>query len=102
MKEFGVKFYIEGKELISCNLSTGEVDKNEKTIQIDFEEEYLDQILGSFAQIKNLESKIYVAAESEHIFELKESDYGGDFGFTGMSHVILLRDNRQFFNADKE
>jgi hypothetical protein len=75
MKEFGVQFYIEVKQLISCNLSTGEVDKNEKTIQIDFEEEYLDQILDSFAQIKNLESKIYVAAESEHIFfKLQKED----------------------------
>jgi hypothetical protein len=74
MKEFGVEFYIEGKQLSSCNLSTGEVDKNEKTIQIDFEEEYLDQILGSFAQIKNLESKIYVTPESERIFELQKED----------------------------
>lgn len=83
IKEFGVQFYIEGKQLSSCNLSTGEVDKNEKTIRIDFEEEYLDQILGSFAQIKDLESKIYVAPKSESIFEPQEGDLDAEgFCFT--------------------
>jgi len=74
MKEFGVELYIEGKQLSSCNLSTGEVDKNEKIIQIDFEEEYLDQILGSFGEIRNLESKIYVKVGSGSIFEPKPYD----------------------------
>ena len=99
MKEFGVQFYIEVKQLISCNLSTGEVDKNEKTIQIDFEEEYLDQILGSFAQIKNLESKIYVAAESEHIFKKTTSDICQRIG-SGCQ--IILREDKQFFMPEVE
>ena len=76
MKEFGVQFYIECKQFSSCNLSTGEIDKNEKTIQIDFEEEYLDQILGSFQEIKNLKSKIYAALQSEHIFKPSQADIG--------------------------
>ena len=92
MKEFGVEFYIEGKQLSSCNLSTGEVDKNEKTIQIDFEEEYLDQI-------KNLESKIYVAAGSENIFKKTTSDICQRIG-SGCQ--IILREDKQFFMPEVE
>ena len=99
MKEFGVKFYIEGKQLSSCNLLTGEVDKNEKTIRIDFEEEYLDQILGSFAQIKDLESKIYVASGSEHIFQKTTNDICQKIG---NSCQIILRGDKQFFEPEVE
>jgi hypothetical protein len=122
MKEFGVKFYIEGKCIISkcivsSDLSTIDFDK---TIQIDFEEEYLDQILGSFAQIKNLESKIYVAAESEHIFEPKYWDLGrcfkrniianfidgkwenGTVKFDLKTTKIIMRNNIQFFMPEVE
>lgn len=79
MKEFDVKFYIEEKlinckQFSSCDLPTIEYD--DKTIQIDFEEEYLYQILGSFAEIKNLKSKIYVAPESKYIFEPQKGDIG--------------------------
>ena len=99
IKEFGVQLYIEGKQLSSCNLSTGEVDKNEKTIQIDFEQEYLDQILGSFAQIKDLESKIYVSSASEHIFQKTTSDICGK---VGNSCQIILRGDKQFFEPEVE
>lgn len=99
IKEFGVQFYIEVKQLSSCNLSTGEVDKNEKIIQMDFEEEYLDQILGSFEQIKNLKSKIYVASGSEHIFQKTTSDI---CQIVGNSCQIILRGDKQFFEPEVE
>lgn len=126
IKEFGVQCYIESKIISSCNLSTGEIDKSERTIEIDFEEEYLDQILGSYAEIKNLDSKIYVAKESEHIFEPKEGDKGlidnrhcvilesdkwrydewisnSDPYFERSHHgKIIMRDNKQFFMPKKE
>lgn len=101
MKEFGVKLYIEGKQLSSCNLSTGEVDKNEKTIRIDFEEEYLDQVLGSFAEIKDSYNYflLYVSSGSEHIFQKTTSDICQK---VGNSCQIILRGDKQFFEPEVE
>lgn len=95
MKEFGVKFECKSEETAIID----EIEQEDATIY-DFADwgvdaESIADLLESFKN--DYPKKIYVAAESEHIFELKENDYGGDFGFTGMSHVILLRDNKQFF-----
>lgn len=121
-KEFEVKFYIYGEQLIEHNLSTGEVEGSKK-IKIDFEDEYLNQILDSFSEIKNLKSRIYVAKESEHIFKPQELDIGftssrnqtqfnhGAFIFLELKTIgwspidegrIIMRNNKQFFMPEVE
>lgn len=115
MREFGVKFYILGAVVSTVDLHTGK-----KTfvgqIQIDFQEEYLDQVLGSSADIGNLKGKIYVAKESEHIFEPKDGDIGirndeilsyknchWNIMVSGKLEVdIIMRDGKHFFNPENE
>jgi len=106
MKEFGVKFYTEGF--------------------LDIKSDFLEKELGFHLEIRTLynklcqvNSKIYVAPESEHIFKPKVNDLAhydlnggsGVYQFTnkpikwaeGVTNIqIIRRDNKQFFMPEVE
>lgn len=75
MKNFDVKFYVEMKATVSVDLISGETSRGqiEQISLRDFLEEVID---FSVESILSDTHKIYVAAESEHIFESKEGDVG--------------------------
>lgn len=91
----------------------------------EFGVEFIYETRDGFVKLQNVElfgafDKIYVAKESEHIFEPKEGDYGIIKGRIGnsfsrfhqddwVSHAnigilpsIIMRDNKQFFMAKQE
>ena len=108
MKEFGVKFYIKGF--------------------LDVESDFLEKELGFHLEIRTLYNKlcqvnlkIYVAQESEHIFEPKEDDlilhsspdsdydayklWKSDIGSVWLKKYFsktIMRDNKQFFMPEVE
>jgi hypothetical protein len=105
MKEFGVKF--------ECKDTNGDV--------YDFQEWYLNSnnISELSLELENFPISIYVAKESEHIFEPKQGDLGhydlnggsGVYQFTnkpirwaeGVTNIqIIRRDNKQFFMPEVE
>jgi len=90
MKEFGIEFYTKGF--------------------LDVESDFLEKELGFHLEIRTLynklcqvNSKIYVAKESEHIFEPKKHDLGinlvflNSLYFDGLDWFI---ENIKFKNAD--
>ncbi len=112
-KEFGVKFYAD-TEIGLINFADFEVDDGDISIE-------------EFLEITRLYPKqLYVAKESEHIFDPKDMDYGtternvwkgfcqySDVrGYKGWNYVsggvckesvrIIMRDDKQFFNAENE
>ena len=111
MQEFGIKVECEGY--------------NSGYEAFDFYREsqfwrYLQEIIEDLKEGKVDPRKIYVAPESEHIFEPKEKDMlnGGSFVFSlggelkafnmegarliGSNEKIIMRDNKQFFPAEVE
>jgi len=106
MKEFGVKF--------ECKDANGDV--------YDFQEWYLNSnnISELSLELENFPISIYVAKESEHIFEPKKGDegrwlrpigahYANHNGEQWVSHgiepnppEIIIRDNKQFFMPEVE
>jgi hypothetical protein len=107
MKEFGVKFYTKGF--------------------LDVESDFLEKELGFHLEIRTLYNKlcqvnlkIYVAKESEHIFEPKKGDEGRWLRKIGAHYAnyngeqwvsagiepnppeIIMRDNKQFFMPEVE
>tara|TARA_R110000868_G_scaffold104717_2_gene288628 strand:+ start:139 stop:513 length:375 start_codon:yes stop_codon:yes gene_type:complete len=109
MKEFGVKFWANTKSRL-INEVFADVD-----VAISIEE---------LLEITELYPKrLYVAKESEHIFEPKEGDIGfnykggicryedGEWGYTGglesmvvdpEHNRIIMRNDKQFFQAEVE
>jgi hypothetical protein len=108
MKEFGVKTYMEAKIIASCNLTTGEITKG--GVDIFSFEEYFDDILGNDLEaLNNNDIKIYVATESEHIFEPKEGDkdenglfFDGRHWTDGFSYAISLEQSKTSFRFGKQ
>jgi hypothetical protein len=113
MKEFGVEFYTKGF--------------------LDVESNFLEKELGFHLEIRTLynklcqvNSKIYVASESEHIFKPRNYDLAGFTRDDGISTIaqydeakkafingsfrilkkynpkIIIRDNKQFFMPEVE
>lgn len=117
-KEFNVQFYISYKNDFS--------DKK-LSFHVDIENIYnvLIQLLGIYNQ-KLSNNKIYVAPESEHIFEPKEGDlgiernlhtlepcfFGGTYWFYDNDYLeikphpqkvdIIYRNGKHFFNPKEE
>lgn len=112
-KEFGVQFYISYKNDFSDKILSFHVDiKNIYNVLI--------QLLGIYHQTLS-DNKIYVAPESEHIFEPKEGDlgieiepcfFGGTYWFYDNDYLeikphpqkvdIIYRNNKHFFMPKEE
>ena len=96
MKEFGVEFYTKGF--------------------LDVESDFLEKELGFHLEIRTLydklcqvNSKIYVAPESEHIFEPKERDkdenglfFDGRHWTNGFSYAISFEQSKTSFRFGKQ
>ena len=119
-KEFGVKFYTTFKNDF--------LDKK-SSFHVDFKDIYnvLIELLGAYNASSSY-NKIYVAPESEHIFEPKEDDFGIVKNFNPLIFVrfcsyynswvyegdeyeerfnndevnIIYRDGKHFFNPKEE
>ena len=119
-KEFGVKFYTTFKnDFLDKKLS----------FHVDFKDIYnvLIELLGAY-NASSSDNKIYVAPESEYIFELKNDDFGIVKNFNPLIFVrfcsyynswvyegdeyeerfnndevnIIYRDGKHFFNPKEE
>ncbi len=116
MKEFGIKFYADTE---SGLINFADFEVCEGAISIE----------ELFKTIKTYPKKLYIAKESEHIFEPKEGDIGAYFknnkilfanllkegtvsvwieaidrrvDWVSDQVVITMRDGKHFFNAENE
>ena len=97
MKEFGVKFECKSEETVIID----EIEQEDPTFY-DFADwgvdaESIADLLESFKN--DYPKKIYVAPESEHIFEKTTNDICQR---VGNSCQIILREDKQFFEPEVE